>query len=380
MPLYKFKSNDVFVNRVKVNPKQTFIINDQKVILNEDYPESGSFADPIKNVPVGNVSLYELNIDRPANQLIYPFIYKSGDRIGFKSVTTSKFNKNYAWGATITSSYPLSASISKLYFGLSSARKRIQALKNTFNFYTPLSPAYQYTSDYWSKGTQELGLLSIPSILYGSSIKKGTVDLRFYVTGTLIGQLKDTRKNGEMIEVSGTNVGACAGVVLYNEGFIALTGSWALSPPYTEAYTPAGATTPKWTYFAQSISGTITANSSSFVMSYEGQDYVSTITMLAHAKKGEVNHSNNPTFPKRNLNREYFSTGTYGYSEPDNTALTNLVSSSFLGHTASFEKITYISEIGVFDKDKNLIGIAKLATPVKKTEERDFTFKLKLDI
>ena len=33
----------------------------------------------------------------------------------------------------------------------------------------------------------------------------------------------------------------------------------------------------------------------------------------------------------------------------------------------------------IYDKDKNLIGIAKVATPVKKTEERDLTFKLKLD-
>ena len=28
----------------------------------------------------------------------------------------------------------------------------------------------------------------------------------------------------------------------------------------------------------------------------------------------------------------------------------------------------------------NLVAIAKLATPVKKTEERDLTFKLKLDL
>ena len=39
------------------------------------------------------------------------------------------------------------------------------------------------------------------------------------------------------------------------------------------------------------------------------------------------------------------------------------------------------SKIGfsIVDENKNLIGIAKLATPVKKTEERDITFKLKLD-
>ena len=54
--------------------------------------------------------------------------------------------------------------------------------------------------------------------------------------------------------------------------------------------------------------------------------------------------------------------------------------SQFSGSEANFEKITYISKIGIYDKDRNLIGIAKLATPVKKTENREFTFKLKLDI
>ena len=35
---------------------------------------------------------------------------------------------------------------------------------------------------------------------------------------------------------------------------------------------------------------------------------------------------------------------------------------------------------GIFDKDKNLIAVAKVANPVKKTIEQDYTFKLKLDL
>ena len=33
-----------------------------------------------------------------------------------------------------------------------------------------------------------------------------------------------------------------------------------------------------------------------------------------------------------------------------------------------------------YDDNQNLIAIAKMATPIKKTAERDFTFKIKLDI
>ena len=56
------------------------------------------------------------------------------------------------------------------------------------------------------------------------------------------------------------------------------------------------------------------------------------------------------------------------------------MSSSYADPTGSFEKQTFISRIGIYDKDKNLIGVAKVANPVKKTEDREFTFKLKLDI
>ena len=46
----------------------------------------------------------------------------------------------------------------------------------------------------------------------------------------------------------------------------------------------------------------------------------------------------------------------------------------------SFEKQVFISEIGIYDKEKNLLGIAKLANPVTKKESQDYTFKLKLDM
>ena len=69
-----------------------------------------------------------------------------------------------------------------------------------------------------------------------------------------------------------------------------------------------------------------------------------------------------------------------GYIESDTIEVKNIVSSSYPDPTGSFEKTTYISKIGIYDDDKNLIGIAKVATPVRKTVERDFTFKIKLDI
>jgi hypothetical protein len=49
-------------------------------------------------------------------------------------------------------------------------------------------------------------------------------------------------------------------------------------------------------------------------------------------------------------------------------------------HSESFKRQTFITKIGIYDKEKNLIAIANMARAVKKTEDRDLTFKLKLDI
>ena len=61
-------------------------------------------------------------------------------------------------------------------------------------------------------------------------------------------------------------------------------------------------------------------------------------------------------------------------------AITNTIQSQYCEFESPFEKQTFISEIGIFDEHKNLLGVAKLANPVKKEESQDFTFKLKLDM
>ena len=149
-----------------------------------------------------------------------------------------------------------------------------------------------------------------------------------------------------------------------------------------EKYTGAGVVTPKWVYFGAGANDTIgpaDVVSSSFGISFKGTSYTQTLTMLTHAEKGELNHSNNPTYKTANQITTAL-TSALSYIEPNSLGIKNIVSSSYADPTGSFQKTTYISSIGIYDDDKNLIGIAKVATPVKKTENREFTFKLKLDI
>ena len=405
MPYYKFNRNDIFNNTLKTHPSIKFLIYSGSAFYNNTPNISGAFADPIRLTDGGNVSLYELNIDRVSsstgrfigqvgqiadNGLIYPWVVKNGTRIGFRTQATTSFN-SASYGDVLTGSYPNTASIAKEFYSTGSARSasnpapgagsvsHILALKNTINHYNYINPHFAYSSSLYSRDfdTAELGLVSIPTIFYGSQIKKGSISLKYYYTGSLIGRAEDTNRDGVLHSVEGLDSGSAIGIALYNEGFLILTGTTALSTE-TDTYLP-GLSTPRWSYFGQSISGTIIAPSSSFIMEMSGTSPVQTITMFATAPKGELNQSNNPTFVEYSTGN-FAASSSKAYFENEKRVIKNVVSSSYPDPTGSFEKTTYISKIGIYDENKNLIGIAKVATPVKKTVERDFTFKIKVDI
>ena len=204
MSLYKFNRNDIFTNRMKTHPRSRFVINDKKIFLgNEIEIMKPSGLETIKDVPQGHISLYEMNINRDNNtqELIYPFITKQGTLDSFKTVSTEDF-QGFGYGDIISGSYPLSASISTDYYAQDAERKRVVALRNTFDYYSNISPYYQYSSSLLNidKSSQEIKLISIPSIFFGSSIKKGSVELNFYYNGQLSSTLKDKSQNGELIQ------------------------------------------------------------------------------------------------------------------------------------------------------------------------------------
>tara|TARA_R100000008_G_C3562425_1_gene157028 strand:+ start:68 stop:1246 length:1179 start_codon:yes stop_codon:yes gene_type:complete len=391
MPFYRFGDNDIIYNRIKAHPKCNFIIHNKKIHYNNNTNVDGNIsAVNLKHIPTGNLSLHEINIDRPTSDLIYPFLTKEGSLTSFRTISTSAFNSDFLYGDTITGSYPMSASISIDHYSDTITdslenghlRPTLSALRNTIEHYSTLSKKFSSTAYYTSKTT----LISIPSIYYGSSIKKGSVKLKFYITGTLAGELQDFGKNGELVQVSGSATdlgttygsGSTAGIVLYNEGFIILTGSWDLDPGHSEGYVSTTSENPQWIHFATTGSSTFNPTHSAFDLSFEGTTYIPVATMMAHAPKGLLNYSNNPTYIKKDVGLIY-ATSSEGYIEKERE-IKNTVSASFSEDpTGSFEKQTWISKIGIFDEHKNLIAYAKLANPVKKTEDRDFTFKLKLD-
>jgi len=200
----------------------------------------------------------------------------------------------------------------------------------------------------------------------------------------LLGQLTDKNRNGELIQASGSissNDGKVAGVVLYDEGLMVLTGSWNLNTLHTEKYVTDGgsAVAPRWNAFGRKTEQTV---SSSYGIDVRGTQKLNMITMLTHAPRGDLNYSPNPTYASydgQTSSEVKYSTSSFNYSEYPDMKLVNTISSSYSNHNEKFQKQTFISKIGIYDENQNLIAIAKLATPVRKQENDEYTFKLKLD-
>jgi hypothetical protein len=443
MSFRKFGPNDVVLNTMRTHPSVNFFIYNGKVYYNNKPHLSGAFSKNILNITSsasGGISLYEYNIDRdgypatdgsgdstglsPAgrNPLIIPFIAKDSARASFKTAGPVEYQNEFANHDKIYATYPLTASISREFMsnpdrretaiyvlpdGTSPAgtiynitnggapkHRRFFALKNRLNHYSYLSEHYAVESTLsggWNKAKQTLNVISIPSIFYGSKIKEGSMRLRYYVSGVLQAELRDEKENGELIQVTGSvyaqqqGSGSVAGVVMYNEGVVILTGSWKInlsSLPLKNGSTPYVSSS--WVYFGAGANDGITSTdskwpSASFEMDFKGQTEVQTYTMFAHAHKGKVNYSNNPTFLE--YNQDLFrTTGSHIYEENPNRIIKNTVSSSFSEHSASFKKQVYISRIALYDRNHNLIGISTLSKPVLKKDQDGLTFKLKLDI
>tara|TARA_Y100000296_G_C5170298_1_gene256928 strand:- start:967 stop:2274 length:1308 start_codon:yes stop_codon:yes gene_type:complete len=430
---HKFKKNDVYVNTIKTYPEVKFTITGGAASYNDTPSISGSLTSSLNLLSSGGISLYELNVDRQEsssadpdadptpqnfgpnnvvnNKLIRPWVSKDGMRIGFRTTSKASFNSTSP-GDIMYSSYPLSASIKKTYYDSTTARytaatfdktsgtgiavssqasvTRLLALKNTINYYNYVNPEFTYSNTSRDFDSIDLGLISIPSIFYGNNIKKGTIDLKFFFTGTLVARAQDTAQNGLLYETTGPRTGGVIGLVLYNEGILILTGAYDLAPdggtdpvPDTCEDTYEGGATnydPKWVYFgAGAQQAGVSPVYSSFTMEMSGTEAIQSLTMFAKLPKGQLNHSNNPTYLQFST-ASHVLTGSSAYLQDRKRAIKNIVSSSYNDPTGSFEKTTYVSKIGIYDENENLIAIAKPATPVRKTAARDFTFKLKLDI
>ena len=356
MSYFKLKDNDVFVNTIEAYPESRFYIHSGTIYLNNQPAISGTYSDNILGVPPGYVSLFEYNVNRDEDQRIYPFITKGGHKQTFKAISKTQWNTEFNYdGSVITGSYNLSASISRET--MTEPSRKLRALRSSLGHYLFWSQHFDYEVYYQSDVT----MINIPSIFYGSSIKKGSMSLKIFDQGALIAEATDESRRGEL-----THDGDVIGTVLYDEGLLLLTGSSWLEFGYGIADGEDGTTVPRL--------------DDSFSLDFQGVSQFQNMTILAKAPEGMLNHSNNPTYLKRSGDPLLqMHTSSYEYIERQRE-VKNIVHSEQTDQEPPFQKETYISKICIYDEHKRLVGTCKLATPIRKTEAKEYLFKMKIDL
>ena len=439
----KFGPNDIFINRVKMHPEWDFFIYSGSVYINKQPNVSGSFTENYKGVPPGYLSLYEYNLDRASSDIgIHPFLSKSANyKTRFRSDLLNLLGEPKpgslpfsTFGDTIEAEYKMSASITRQRLDLALhtvdgpfGQEVIPRHNNTASVLQNMCIQYQKINNNFSNtlvssltasgktpldtlfDVPHVNMINIPSIFYGSEIKKGTVELNYYITGTVVSTVKDLNENGQLICThdlmpAGSKVsGSVVGHVLYREGLLFFTGD-AVTPDsdypasqklsnddYSVTYN-GDVSEPKWLHFGHGaneksslgVEGVALHNShtaSSYSINFEGTTYKNVMTLFCHADKGELNYSNNPTFlnTKHSASIVTFHTGAYTYNDNE-IELKNVASSSFHKGEDEFRKVTYASKVGIYDENNNLLMTVDLARPYKKEEKDNFTFKIKYDL
>jgi hypothetical protein len=331
----------------------------------------------------------------------YRYIYLDSSRDSFNNVSANEAITS-SYSSIFIQNYPLTSSITTHFFpDVTNAsasqyssddpdKIRLKSLKATFHKYKTISSLYEYSGSYVDYENNSITLVNIPNAFYGQSLSKGSVKLSIFADGVLISKVEDKNRDGVLVKTTGSaslgNDKDAAGIVFYDEGIILLFSSASLAD-YTEnfyntdTYPSTNADYPRWnTWGISQFAPSGSVVKTSYDIEFDGVNKVPQLTMLAHARKGELNQSNNPTFVKKDQTYTQFATGSNSIVENDKIELANIVKTEYSSPIPSFRKETYISKILIYDKDKNVIGVAKLATPVRKTEERNYTFKLKINL
>lgn len=394
---FKFKNTDIFRNTIVTYPSFNCIFRNYastvRMIVQINNPQiSGTMA----SVPENGISVLEKNIDRSGNQLIKPFIAKTDSDVWISGLSSGSFQSLFQYGTSLTGSYLIHKTFASDYV-TSSNHPVLSSLQNFFNQQRLLNADFDF-----SNISVPCSYHLIPRELYGSAIKKGSVKAGIVLQDSPSQQVgytiaEDINKDGILKVTHDSNsgsfstVGQKVGYVLYELGIVLFhsasiflqnnsTGAQIVPTYYDPLKWSSGSdSTANWKYFGDNNACVVDSFSNYCFLNFQGTQKIQNITMMCTAPVGKLNNSINPTFLERSQNIYLTQSSNSTFVENKDLRITNIVSSSFQINE-EFSKETYISEVYIYDEEKKLIGIAKLANPVRKREFVPYTFKLSYDL
>lgn len=96
---------------------------------------------------------------------------------------------------------------------------------------------------------------------------------------------------------------------------------------------------------------------SSTAMTFQNVTNINSTLVFCRAQADEFNYSSNPTF----------------------TDSSNRIVVIDVGQEDTQQSFTYVTSVGLYDANDNLLAVAKLSRPVQKSPEKDLTFRIRLD-
>lgn len=202
---------------------------------------------------------------------------------------------------------------------MTSDRKRvINRLRNIYASASFIKPQNYESSSIFNQSNpadQDMAIINIPAVLYGSEIKPGS----FYLSTSTNHQITDDSRGGLY---SGSNLVGC---VFYQHGIA---------------------------YLGQNFNdGTLT----SVDVNFSGTSKNNTMIVLAKIPRGELNFSTNPSY----------------------TSLVS--GSTFKRETTTTKPKTFVTTVGLYDDEYKLVGVAKISSPILNEETTGILFRLKLN-
>tara|TARA_A100001201_G_scaffold90652_1_gene79369 strand:+ start:510 stop:1391 length:882 start_codon:yes stop_codon:yes gene_type:complete len=218
---------------------------------------------------------------------------------------------------------------------------------------------YNYTHPTYNQQVNKFhktgSIVSIPSVIYGEGIERGSFILTDTSTDQTIVIQDDTYGNlfasGAFSSASNSHPSSSdnyIGNIWYEHGVFVITDTGSFSASVASNYT--------------------NVTSGNYDIRFNSVQHITTTTWRLNVKPNEYNQTNNPTI------REKIS-GSFGHPGENNIDQ----SPRAKGFTTGSTFTTFATEVGLYNDNYELMAVAKISQPVKIRKDIDYFFNVKLD-
>jgi len=134
-------------------------------------------------------------------------------------------------------------------------------------------------------------------------------------------------------------------------------GAVGTQSPRTSALIPDFITSASIDNIIDHLASTRFGSGSQTAITFQNITNINSTLIFARAAADEFNYSSNPTF----------------------TDGDNRIAVIDIGQEDTQQTFTFVTSVGMYDANDNLLAVAKLSRPVEKSPERDLTFRVRLD-